>query len=402
MKWWRNLLLYLAPGILLLVAVFFKVMVMTIRGNKTQQIHRKKQPKLSLLNISNHDVVDNNYIGVSGGHWEYMDENEVPYNYSHNVCMDTRLHEGDCLKTLSCNNQLMNWRYYSNDNKPYQRFDVDGFRTRMQNRRIIFVGDSTARQQVEALIWTLGHTKVDWKLSIGPISVSRGRCPTSRFCMIDELSNIEICYQTMGTMAAKMYREGNYTLVHSSRIDHDTSCLLYDKLIAELSKFDLVFVQGVAWWAGLPSVLNSTTSPSDWVAGLVPTVYRDAMGALLSKISQKTRTILVLGQVGTICKYKTKPEPFSLDDIPNLYNWNLAPRMWNALLGDIDERALPVQVIDARDPLMQSVHAHPSTVDDCLHFCMNSAAVNIYLDIYWNEVFSKYVQTGHQKRSSNS
>ena len=43
------------------------------------------------------------------------------------------------------------------------------------------------------------------------------------------------------------------------------------------------------------------------------------------------------------------------------------------------------QVVDAREPLMQSVHAHP--VPDCLHFCMTSAAVNIYLDIYWNEVF---------------
>jgi hypothetical protein len=47
---------------------------------------------------------------------------------------------------------------------------------------------------------------------------------------------------------------------------------------------------------------------------------------------------------------------------------------------------LNVQVVDAREPVMQSVNAHP--VPDCLHFCMNSAAVNIYLDIYWNEVFS--------------
>lgn len=44
---------------------------------------------------------------------------------------------------------------------------------------------------------------------------------------------------------------------------------------------------------------------------------------------------------------------------------------------------------------MQSVHAHPSSRPgappprDCLHFCMNSAAVNLYLDAYWNEVFSR-------------
>jgi hypothetical protein len=215
--------------------------------------------------------------------------------------------------------------------------------------------------------------------------------------MVDELSNIKICYQHMGTMATKMYLDGNYTLVHSSKIDGDTSCLLYDKTIAEFSKFDLVFVQGVVWWAGLPKVLNSTTSPFDWIAGIVPTVYKDAMGALLSKISQRTKTILVLGQVGTSCRNKTEPEQYSLDGIPDLYNWNLAPRMWNSLLGVIAERALDVQVIDAREPVMQSVHAHPSSLNDCLHFCMNSAAVNIYLDIYWNEVFSKYVQGGHPK-----
>ena len=29
--------------------------------------------------------------------------------------------------------------------------------------------------------------------------------------------------------------------------------------------------------------------------------------------------------------------------------------------------------------------------NDYLHFCMNSAAINIYLDMYWTEVFSTHV-----------
>jgi hypothetical protein len=33
---------------------------------------------------------------------------------------------------------------------------------------------------------------------------------------------------------------------------------------------------------------------------------------------------------------------------------------------------------------MQSVHAHPP--NDCLHFCMNSAAVNIYIYIIYKYI----------------
>ncbi|KAL7486697.1 hypothetical protein ACHAW6_012289 [Cyclotella cf. meneghiniana] len=397
-----NLLRYFTPTLFLLVTMFFKEMVLGVRCNQTQPILTKKRPNYSPPNTSGHDVVSNRNGRVSGGHWEYKSEIDVPYNFSYEVCMGTHIHQADCDKTVSCAGDLMNWRYYINENKPYQRFDVDGFRTRMRNRRIIFVGDSTARQQVEALIWTLGHDKVDWEVSERPRRVKGGSCHTRKFCMMDELSNIKICYQHMGTMVAKVYLDGNYTLAHASETDGDTSCLLNDKMIGDFSKFDLVFVQGVVWWAGLPKVLNSTTSPSAWVAGIVPIIYKDAMGALLSKLSQRTKTILVLGQVGASCQNKTEPEQYSLDDIPGLYNWNLAPRMWNSLLGVIEKRSLDVQVIDARDPVMQSVHAHPSSLNDCLHFCMNSAAVNIYLDIYWNEVFSNYVQAGPQKMKRNT
>jgi hypothetical protein len=110
------------------------------------------------------------------------------------------------------------------------------------------------------------------------------------------------------------------------------------------------------------------------------------MEDLLTKLSKRTKTVITLGQVGSDCKNKTVPNPtFSSLDIPNHYGWKLAPVLWNATLDIIKEKSLNVQVVDAREPVMQSVHAHP--VPDCLHFCMNSAAVNIYLDIYWNEVF---------------
>jgi len=52
---------------------------------------------------------------------------------------------------------------------------------------------------------------------------------------------------------------------------------------------------------------------------------------------------------------------------------------------------------------MQSRHLHPNSGGlapdwDCLHFCMNSAALNMYLDhIYWTEVFSSFVTNEEPK-----
>jgi hypothetical protein len=253
----------------------------------------------------------------------------------------------------------------------------------MRNKRIVFVGDSTMRQQVQALVWTLGHEVVQWKKM-------RTCHSSSRYCT--NHNSITICLQNMGSMAKQVYHEGNYTLDHSRRGQGDSSCLLRDQVIDQLSSFDFVFVQGVVWWAGLPRLLNSTSSPANWVSDMIPTVYHDAMEAFLSKLSVRTKTILVLGQVGTDCRNKTEPELFSQDVVDSIYGWDLGAQLWDVSLDIIKERVLDVQVIDARDPLMQSVHAHPRTLPqpDCLHLCLNSAAVNIYLDIYWNEVFSWY------------
>jgi len=254
----------------------------------------------------------------------------------------------------------------------------------MRNSRIIFVGSSLVRQQVQALVWTLGHNEVNWEKT-------GSTCSSQRLCMLDAIGNITICHRFMGSMATKIYHEGNFTLDHHLRGPGDSSCLLHDEMIVEFNEFDLAFVQGTAWFAGLPRVLNSSSSPFEWVSRMVPKVYYDAMNAFLSKVSRRTKTVFVLGQTGTKCANKNAPEPFSMDNIPNSYGWQLAPKLWNVSLSLIQQKEMNVQVIDAREPLMQSVHAHPALAPkhDCLHFCMNSAAINIYLDMYWAEVFSQ-------------
>ncbi|KAL3767684.1 hypothetical protein ACHAWO_004386 [Cyclotella atomus] len=327
-------------------------------------------------------------VSAWGGHWEYIDSVHSPYTFSHEVCNKTFFHQDDCTKTASlCPSNLMNWQYITADGRPYPKFNVAGFRSVMRNKSIVFVGDSTARQQVQALTWTLGHADFKWEI-VQPVARAKD-CVTQRRCMTDTIGNITICHQPMTTMATQNYKEGDFTFEFTQE-SRDTSCLLSDEFTHQLTGYDLVFVQGIAWWQGLPRRLNSTTSPSEWILELVPTVYKDAMGKLLSNLSAKTKTVLVLGQVGTACLGKTEPEEFVPDNIPSKYGWSLAPKMWNALLKYLDEEEFDLQIVDARNPVMQSVHAHPEP--DCLHFCMNSAAVNIYLDMYWNEVFRTMLQ----------
>ena len=138
----------------------------------------------------------------------------------------------------------------------------------------------------------------------------------------------------------------------------------------------------------------SSSSPFEWVERMVPELYHDAMDTYLSKVSRRTKTVFVLGQTGTQCANKGVPEPFIVDNIPHSYGWNIGPKLWNASLTLIRENEMNVQVIDAREPLMQSVHAHPVLAPDhdCLHFCMSSSAINMYLDMYWAQVFSQYTK----------
>ncbi|KAL3763328.1 hypothetical protein ACHAW5_007720 [Stephanodiscus triporus] len=294
--------------------------------------------------------------GVQGGHWEYDKDNTPPYKFSSQVCMASFIDKDDCVKAEKyCPSNLTHWVYKDRNNRRYPRFDVSGFRRNMRNSRIIFVGSSLIRQQVQALVWTLGHDEVEWELK-------KSLCDSDHRCMLDAKSNITICFQWLKTMAAKIYHEGNFTLDHSLKGQvGDSSCLLHDEMIVELDEFDLVFVQGsIAHFLSLPRVLNSSSSPFEWVEKMVPELYYDAMDAFLSKISRRTKTVFVLGQVGTSCANKIAPEPFIEDNIPHKYGWNGGPKLWNVSLTLIHDNELNVQVIDARDPLMQSETAsHP-------------------------------------------
>ncbi|KAL7432127.1 hypothetical protein ACHAXM_003136 [Skeletonema potamos] len=284
----------------------------------------------------------------------------------------------------------MNWVYVKGG-KPYPRFNTTGFLHKMKDKRIIFVGCSLMRQQILALMWTLGYNNIDWDTT----EPKNENCTTRRRCFTDEKHNITFCHQFMGSISTKIYHEGNYTLDHSLRGHGDSSCLLEDSNIAAISSFDLVFVQSVAWWTNLGTHLDSPTSPKEWVDKMLPTVYYDAMKELLTKLSGKAETVFVLGHIGVDCKKKTLPEPFHVDRIPPDHGWDSAPKFWDTSLHLLLEERLDIKVVDARVPLMQSVHAHPASGEahpdkkDCLHFCMNSAAVNMYLDLYWNEVISQ-------------
>ena len=363
----------------------------------TDAISIENLPNRTKENIAHHNNEANhenefrtNSSGSDGGHWEHVYNFSYPYLYSSKVCRSSFLDERDCIQAENCTSGLMNWVYFDKDNKQYPRFDVEGFRRNMRNTRILFIGSSLIRQQVQALVWTLGHKKVKWNRTNPAEEKSFPSCTTNRFCMIDGQSNITLCYQFMGSMATKIYREGNYTLDHHLRGFGDSSCLLHDEMVTEFNNFDLLFAQNIAWYAGLGRYFDSPTSPSTWVSTIIPELYHDAMGSFLSKVSQRTKTILVLGQVGSNCVDKIEPEPFIRENIPTMYGWNLAPTLWDTSISLLQDGSGNVQIVDVRDPLMQSVHAHPYL--DCLHFCLNSAAVNIYLDKYWVEVFSIYVR----------
>ena len=342
------------------------------------------------INIKTAPIVNITSLEDGDGHWLYSDDSIPPYNYSQQVCENTYLDIGDCVKAKKfCTApDMMQWTYVKGG-QPYPKFNATGFLHKMQNKRIMFLGCSLMRQQMLALMWTLGYDNITWEETN---SEDEETCTTRRRCYTDEKHNITFCYQFMGSIATKVYHEGNYTLDHSLRGHGDSSCLLDDSNIAVINSFDLVFVQSLAWWTNLGTHLDSPTSPKEWVDKMLPTVYYDAMGELLTKISEKTETVFVLGQIGVDCKEKTVPEPFVVDRIPTDHGWNSAPKFWDTSMHLLLEERLDVRVVDAREPMMQGVHLHPASGSahpnkkDCLHFCMNSAAVNLYLDMYWNEV----------------
>ena len=258
------------------------------------------------------------FAPISQPHWEYNDKISRPYNFSHHVCENSYLNPKDCTQTSQhCNDDLMNWVYLDETNTPLPKFSVDGFRCAMRNKRLVFIGSSLMR----ALSWTLGHTHINWsKIHTKELEEQiEIPCTAPRSCFIDVQDNITICFQFMGTMTTNIYLEENYTLNLSLRGHGDSSCLLHDDMIANLGEFDMVFFQPpIVWWSGTRNALSSDSSPKEWLQKIIPIVYYDALNDFPTKISKRTKPILVLGQIGTACQNKTQPEAWSAKDIPNL------------------------------------------------------------------------------------
>jgi len=335
------------------------------------------------------------------GHWERDARFTPAYKYSEELCNNTNMNPDDCLKQRACYDQdnLMNWLYYydnDEDNKtkqPQPRFDADGFRLAMKNKRIHFIGPSMMRQQVTALVWSLGVTKA------GPSKRIINGCGLSNCITIDP-GNITICFTVFGRPLSKTYQKGNYTL-HSNRSAfaqvNCRSCLLEEEYMADFySSFDVTFVQSLSWWTGMERSLP--TAPKEWIKNMIPTIYYDSIKKLLSLLSNVTSGSVywVLGHTGTSCSEKTKPEPWT-EMPPDMYGWRLSEKLWNVSLELLQEPPFQqnIRILDIREPTMESVHAHPSSpkdskVNDCLHFCIASAALNIYLDVYWTDVFSRF------------
>jgi hypothetical protein len=100
-------------------------------------------------------------------------------------------------------------------------------------------------------------------------------------------------------LSTKVYKENNYALDTAQRFG-DSLCLLDDRFIIHLTKPNLVTVEGVVWWAGLTRVLDSdtNTSPGEWIAEMEPTVYKDALGKLLS-LERRVKTWIGLCEQDT-------------------------------------------------------------------------------------------------------
>jgi len=104
----------------------------------------------------------------------------------------------------------MNWIYLDETNTPLPKFSVDGFRRKMRNKSLVFVGSSLMRQQVLALSWTLGHKQINWTITNTPVELEEKfglTCTAIRYCFTDTQDNITLCFQFMGSMATKVYHE---------------------------------------------------------------------------------------------------------------------------------------------------------------------------------------------------
>ena len=337
------------------------------------------------------------------GRWSYNETARVPWSSvppgeAYHICrFVVHGHSTDCavfnkprLDEPSCPDSLGKYSYEGNGS--FDAFNVDLFRQKMAHKRIVMVGPSMMRQQYVALGMALGpHIQTLEEEIIDP------GCGASR-CFVDVVANITVCRQFMGTMATHIYTDGAYRLNHTRRGHGDSSCILRPSSLTTLASFDIVLVQSLAWWTNLPNHLDSKESPKAWVASMLTTVYTDALRALLIPLSKLTKTVFVLGQTGQKCEDRTVPDVninslFTAEVSAELvlpYGWTTAARLWKASLDLIQASSMDVEIVDVRKPLMAAVNAHPGSAcrsevcesTDCLHFCMNSAAVYSSLGMY--------------------
>ena len=337
------------------------------------------------------------------GRWSYNETARVPWGSlppgeAYHICQfvvdgaktDCAVFNKLRLDEPSCPDSLGKHSYEGNDS--FDAFNVDLFRQKMAHKRIVMVGPSMMRQQYVALGMALGpHIQTLEEERIDP------GCEPLR-CFVDVVANITVCRQFMGTMATHIYTDGAYRLNHTRRGHGDSSCILRPSSLTTLASFDIVLVQSLAWWLNLPTLLDSKESPKAWVASMLTTVYTDALRALLIPLSKLTKTVFVLGQTGQKCHDRTVPDVninslFTAEVSAELvlpYGWTTAARLWKASLDLIQASSMDVEIVDVRKPLMAAVNAHPGSAcssevcksTDCLHFCMNSAAVYSSLGMY--------------------
>ena len=168
------------------------------KTTKNSHTHQSLKPLTTIpttITIQNHEE-------TMSGYWIADEKAKQPYHFSKKVCESSFINRKDCETTYTCPKSLMKFTYIKN-NLIYPKFDVNGFRKHMKYTKILFIGSSLTRQQVMALVWSLGHKKIKWKHHFPP---KKWRCTANRVCHTDQKGKITICWQFLGSMSMKIYR----------------------------------------------------------------------------------------------------------------------------------------------------------------------------------------------------
>ena len=89
-----------------------------------------------------------------------------------------------------------------------------------------------------------------------------------------------------------------------------------------------MFLQGVAWFAGIPGAFDSPIALRKWTQELLTKLYR-CLGGAPPKLSDRTKVVVTLRQTGSSCENKTVPGPYYPELIPNRYDLPISLKLWN-------------------------------------------------------------------------